>query len=81
MFSGRRWVAPKVLRAYRYPADSAIAQPLDAGKYISIYWLTDGRYDEHMAWTVATNKRLGAKRCSPELGFSSSCWNMPQGPT
>ena len=60
MFSGRRWVAPKVLQAYRYPADSAIAQPLDAGKYISIYWLTDGRYDEHMAWTVATNKRLRA---------------------
>ena len=30
MFSGRRWVAPKSLQAYRYPADSAIAQPLDA---------------------------------------------------
>jgi hypothetical protein len=60
MFSGRRWVAPKSLQAYRYPADSAIAQPLDAGKYISIYWLTDGRYDDHMAFTVATNKRLRA---------------------
>ena len=60
MFSGRRWVAPKSLQSFRYPADSAIAQPLDAGKYISIYWLTDGRYDDHMAWTVATNKRLRA---------------------
>jgi hypothetical protein len=60
MFSGRRWVAPKMLQGFRYPADSAIAQPLDAGKYITLYWLTDGRYDEHMAWTVATNKRLRA---------------------
>src|SRR6202012_3689645 len=60
MFSGRRWVAPKSLQAYRYPADSAIAQPIEAGKYISLYWLTDGRYDDHMAWTVATNKRLRA---------------------
>jgi hypothetical protein len=60
MFSGRRWVAPKTLQAYRYPADSAVAQPLDAGKYITIYWLVDGRYDEHMAWTVATNHRLRA---------------------
>ena len=60
MFSGRRWVAPKPLQAYRYPADSAVAQPLDTGKYISIYWLTDGRYEDHMAWTVATNKRLRA---------------------
>ena len=46
MFSGRRWVSPKPLQAMRYPADSAVAQPLDTGKYISIYWLTDGRYDE-----------------------------------
>jgi hypothetical protein len=60
MFSGRRWVAPKRLQAFRYPADSKIAQPVDLGKYIAIYWLTDGRYDAHMAWTVATNKRLRA---------------------
>ncbi len=58
MFSGRRWVAPKALQALRYPADSAIAQPLDAGKYISTYWITDGRYDDHLRWTVATNQRL-----------------------
>lgn len=60
MFGGRRWVAPKPLQALRYPADSAIAKPVDMGKYISIYWLTAGRYDDHMAWTVATNKRLRA---------------------
>ena len=58
MFSGRRWVAPKALQALRYPADSAIAQPLDAGKYISLYWITDGRYEDHLRWTVATNQRL-----------------------
>jgi hypothetical protein len=60
MFAGRRWVAPKSLQALRYPVDSAIAKPVEAGKYISIYWLTDGRYDDHMAWTVASNKRLRA---------------------
>ena len=49
MFSGRRWVAPKSLQEFRYPAQSKIANPVDLGKYISIYWLTDGRYDEHMA--------------------------------
>nr|MDT0666601.1 hypothetical protein [Micromonospora sp. DSM 115978] len=26
--------------------------------YISIYWLTAGRQDDHMRWTVATNRRL-----------------------
>jgi hypothetical protein len=58
MFAGRRWVAPRDLQALRYPADSKVAQPVDAGKYISIYWITEGRYQDHMDWTVATNRRL-----------------------
>jgi hypothetical protein len=58
MWAGRRWVAPRPLQAVRYPADSKVAQPVDAGKYISIYWITDGRYEDHMEWTVATNRRL-----------------------
>jgi len=60
MFAGRRWVAPVELQRLRYPADSAIANPLDAGKYISTYWITDGRYEDHMRWTVSTNQRLFA---------------------
>src|SRR6516165_5842572 len=31
MFAGRRWVAPVDLQKLRYPADSAVAQPIDAG--------------------------------------------------
>ena len=60
MFAGRRWVAPVDLQKMRYPADSAVAQPLDAGKYIATYWITDGRYEDHMRWTVSTNQRLFA---------------------
>ena len=58
MFAGRRWVAPKDLQALRYPADSPIADPLDTGKYISLYWITEGRYEDHLRWSVATNQRL-----------------------
>jgi hypothetical protein len=58
MFSGRRWVATKDLQALRYPPDSPVAQPLDSGKYISTYWITEGRYEDHLKWTVATNQRL-----------------------
>lgn len=58
MFAGRRWVAPKHLQALRYPSDSIIAQPLDAGKYITCYWITAGRYEDHLRWSVATNQRL-----------------------
>jgi hypothetical protein len=58
MFAGRRFVAPRHLQALRYPQDSRIAQPLTTGKYISCYWITAGRYDDHLRWSVATNQRL-----------------------
>jgi hypothetical protein len=58
IFAGRRWVAPRELQLLRHPEKSAVAQPVTAGCYLSLYWLTAGRYEEHMRWTVAINKRL-----------------------
>ncbi|MEU1850496.1 hypothetical protein ABZ499_14785 [Streptomyces sp. NPDC019990] len=58
MSAGRRWVATRDLRLLRYPEKSAIAQPVTTGCYLSTYWITAGRYDDHMRWTVAINKRL-----------------------
>jgi hypothetical protein len=58
MYSGRRWVATRDLQLLRYPEKSAVAQPVTAGCYLSTYWITDGRHDDHMKWTVAINKRL-----------------------
>ncbi|MDQ1010176.1 hypothetical protein QFZ82_004661 [Streptomyces sp. V4I23] len=58
MYAGRRWVAPRDLQLLRYPEKSAVAQPVTAGCYLSAYWITEGRYADHMKWTVAINKRL-----------------------
>lgn len=58
MFAGRRYVATRDLQLLRYPADSVIADPLTAGCYLHLYWITAGRNDDHVAWTVATNNRL-----------------------
>ncbi|MFF8599958.1 hypothetical protein ACF065_25650 [Streptomyces sp. NPDC015232] len=58
MYAGRRWVATRALQELRYPEKSAVAQPVTAGAYLSTYWITEGRYAEHMKWTVAINKRL-----------------------
>jgi hypothetical protein len=60
MFAGRRWVATRDLQALRYPSDSSVAQPVELGKYISLYWITEGRHQDHERWTVATNVRLRA---------------------
>ncbi|MFI0981274.1 hypothetical protein ACH4SP_30220 [Streptomyces sp. NPDC021093] len=58
MYAGRRWVATRDLQLLRSPAESAVADPVTAGCYLSTYWITEGRYDDHMKWTVAINKRL-----------------------
>ncbi|MFD4631249.1 hypothetical protein ACFVYR_18615 [Streptomyces sp. NPDC058284] len=58
MYAGRRWVATRELQLLRRPAKSAIAEPVTAGCYLSTYWVTEGRYDDHMKWTVGINKRL-----------------------
>ncbi|MER7046057.1 hypothetical protein [Streptomyces jumonjinensis] len=58
IYAGRRWVATRELQLLRYPERSAVAQPVTAGCYVSVYWITEGRYAEHMKWTVAINKRL-----------------------
>jgi hypothetical protein len=60
MFAGRRFVATRDLQALRYPADSSVASPIERGKYISLYWITEGRHEDHERWTVATNQRLRA---------------------
>jgi hypothetical protein len=62
MFGGRRWVAPRDLQALRIPKDSSIAQPVELGKYISTYWITEGRYEDHLRWSVGTNQRLLADK-------------------
>ena len=58
MFAGRRWVATRPLQLLRYPAESAVAKPVTAGAYITVYWINEGRYQDHLDWTVAINRRL-----------------------
>ncbi|WP_282704181.1 hypothetical protein [Streptomyces sp. CC219B] len=58
MYAGRRWVATRDLQLLRTPEKSAVARPVTAGCYLSTYWITAGRYADHMKWTVAINKRL-----------------------
>jgi len=51
LFAGRRWVAPRRLKDLRFPADSPVAEPVDAGSYLAIYWRLKGKEDEASAWS------------------------------
>ena len=60
MFAGGRFVATRDLQLLRYPAESAIAQPVTAGCYLHLYWITRGRAEDHIRWSTSTNRRLRA---------------------
>jgi len=53
LFAGGRWVAPRALKDLRFPEDSPVAVPVDAGSYLAIYWILDGHYEEHFDWALA----------------------------
>ena len=61
MFSCRRYVAPTWLQHLRGPQDSRVAVPLNAGKYIGVYWINEGRVDDHQQWALGSNYRLHAE--------------------
>lgn len=52
MFSGRRFVATRDLRARRPAVASPIAEPPDAGCYLSLYWITAGQEEAAERWGV-----------------------------
>ncbi len=48
LFAGSRWVATRDLKDRRWPADStAVADPVDAGSYVAIYWVEAGHHEDH----------------------------------
>jgi hypothetical protein len=58
MFAGGRFVATRDLQLLRYPDDSVIAQPVTAGCYLHLYWITQGHVEDHVRWSVGTNQVL-----------------------
>lgn len=51
LFAGSRWVAPRSLKNVRI-SDGAgeVADPVDAGSYVAIYWVLEGHDKEHWEW-------------------------------
>ena len=61
MFSCRRFVSPRSIQHLRGPIGSRVAEPLEAGKYIGIYWINEGRIEDHEQWSLGANRRLHAE--------------------
>ena len=61
LFAGSRWVATRPLKDARWPDDSPIARPLDAGSYVAVYWVEAGHHEEHFnEWSIGQVRDLYA---------------------
>jgi hypothetical protein len=50
-FAGSRWVATREMKDLRW-GTAAVADPIDAGSYVAIYWVEDGHHKEWDDWAL-----------------------------
>jgi hypothetical protein len=59
-FAYRRFVATRPLKGLRYPSDSAVAQPVDKGSFISLFWFEKERVGDVFEYSFAITPDLVA---------------------
>lgn len=51
LFAGSRWVATRALKDLRFSDGTGeVADPVDKGSYLAIYWVEAGHHDDHFSW-------------------------------
>lgn len=80
-FSGRRFVAPRSLKALRYPASSSAVPDTSIGSFLALYWIERGHHTEAEDWALERvlwlygNGRMGAtKRQAVHASFYHHRW-------
>lgn len=52
LFAGRRFVATKALKDLRFGTDADIFGGAPLGSYVAIYWVLEGRHQDHFDWAT-----------------------------
>jgi hypothetical protein len=67
LFAGRRFVATRALKDLRFGTDPDLFGGAALGSYVAIYWILDGRHDDHVTWALRQVQWLHANgRMFPE---------------
>jgi hypothetical protein len=56
--AGSRWVATREMKSLRWPQGEKVANPIDAGSFVAIYWTLAGHHKEWDDWSVIQVKDL-----------------------
>ncbi len=68
LFAGRRFVATRALKDLRFGTDVDLFGGADLGSYLAVYWILEGRHDDHIDWALRqvqwlhANGRMFAER-------------------
>ncbi len=72
-FAYRRYVAPKRLKNLRYPADGTVADPVDVGSFIALYWIEEGCDTDTYGYSFSRGPELfAAGRMNPDRDHVST---------
>lgn len=52
LFAGRRFVATRALKDLRFGSDPDLFGGRDLGSYLAVYWILEGRHDDHVDWAL-----------------------------
>jgi hypothetical protein len=52
LFAGRRFVATRALKDLRLGTEPNLFGGAALGSYVAIYWILDGRHDDHVDWAL-----------------------------
>src|SRR3954465_2572303 len=52
LFAGRRWVATQDMKAWRRGSQPGLFGGRGLGSYLAVYWILDGRHDDHVDWAL-----------------------------
>jgi hypothetical protein len=52
LFAGRRFVATRALKELRFGTEPDVFGGADLGSYVAVYWILDGRHEEHVDWAL-----------------------------
>jgi hypothetical protein len=85
LFAGRRWVATRGLKDLRFGSDVDRFGGADRGSYVAVYWILDGRHDDHVDWALRqvhwlhANGRMFAERDHVHTLMYRHAWTTSAG--
>jgi len=85
LFAGRRWVATRALKGLRFGTTPDLFGRRDLGSYLAVYWILDGRHDDHVDWALRQvhwlheNGRMFAERDHIHTLMYRHAWTSTRG--